>query len=64
MTFAALLPTLERMLPIMLYALYMLTAVRLCRYSWWIEKGAPNPFLPRSLAIAVARVDRRILRAA
>jgi hypothetical protein len=56
-TIINLLPVLERLTPFMLFALYLLTAVRICRYSSWIDASAPNPFLPRSLQVVAARVD-------
>lgn len=55
MTIINLLPGFERLIPFALFALYLLTSVRICRYRSWIEAGAPNPFLPRSLKVAVAR---------
>lgn len=55
MTLFNLLPGFERLIPLALFALYLLTAVRICRYSSWVEAGAPNPFLPRSLKPVVAR---------
>ena len=48
----------ERALPLILFALYMVTAIRVCRYSAWCDAGAPNPFLPRSLRPVVLRVQR------
>lgn len=59
MTIINLLPVLERLTPFMLFALYLLTAVRICRYSSWVDAGAPNPFLPRSLQAVAAKVDVR-----
>ena len=59
MTLINLLPVLERLTPFMLFALYLLTAVRICRYSSWVDAGAPNPFLPRSLQSVAAKVDVR-----
>lgn len=50
-------PGFERLIPFMLFALYLLTAVRLCRYSSWIDAGAPNPFLPRRIQIAVTQSE-------
>lgn len=47
----------ERLAPFMLFALYLVTAVRICRYSSWVAAGEPNPFLPRRLALAVAHLD-------
>lgn len=57
MTLINLLPGFERLIPFMLFALYLFTSVRICRYSSWVEAGAPNPFLPRSLKKAVARSE-------
>lgn len=37
----------ERALTVLLFVLYLITSVRLCRYSTWRNNGAPNPFLPR-----------------
>lgn len=55
-------PGFERLIPFMLFALYMITAFRLCRYSSWMAAGAPNPFLPRQIKAAVSRseIDRLI----
>ena len=55
-------PGFERLIPFMLFALYLITAVRLCRYSSWMAAGAPNPFLPRQIKAAVSRseIDRLI----
>lgn len=58
-TMINLFPALERLIPFVLFALYLLTAVRICRYSSWVDAGSPNPFLPRGLAMAVARIDTR-----
>ena len=55
MTVISVLPGLERLIPFLLFALYLLTAVRVCRYSSWVAAGAPNPFLPRTLKLAVTR---------
>lgn len=57
MTIINLLPGFERLIPFTLFALYLLTAVRICRYSSWVEAGAPNPFLPRGLKLAAARSE-------
>ncbi|MDH5622521.1 MAG: hypothetical protein OEY74_10605 [Gammaproteobacteria bacterium] len=48
----------ERAVPLYLFALYMVTSVRICRYSAWRKAGAPNPFLPRSLRPIVDRHQR------
>lgn len=62
MTIINMFPILERAFPLMLFALYLLTAVRICRYSSWVAAGEPNPFLPRRLALAIARIEtRRVL---
>jgi hypothetical protein len=42
-------PLTERAFTYVLFALFVVTSVRLCRYSSWIARGAPNPFLPRVL---------------
>ena len=34
---------------LLLFTLYLITAVKVCRYSSWMQAGAPNPFLPRRL---------------
>ena len=49
MTMVPLAIALERIMPLMLFALYLITSVRLCRYAHWRSEGAPNPFLPRRL---------------
>lgn len=50
-------PGFERFIPFALFALYMITACRLCRYSSWVVAGAPNPFLPRQIRAAVTRSE-------
>lgn len=55
MTWLTAYPGTERMVPFLLFALYLITAVRICRYSSWIREGAPNPFLPRHLSQAVSK---------
>lgn len=55
MTIISMFPSFERLIPFALFALYLMTAVRICRYSSWVAAGAPNPFLPRALKIAVTR---------
>lgn len=54
----------ERAMPVMLFAMYLVTAFRICRYSSWRAAGAPNPFLPRRVGIAVAKYERRMRFAA
>lgn len=49
----------ERALPFLLFALYLITSVKICRYTAWRAKGAPNPFLPRGLKSAVRDFERR-----
>lgn len=49
----------ERAMPFLLFALYLITSVRLCRYAVWREAGAPNPFLPRRLKVAVRDFEKR-----
>jgi hypothetical protein len=61
-TLINLLPGFERLIPFLLFALYLLTAVRVCRYSSWVRAGAPNPFLPRSLEMIL--IDARVRRIA
>jgi hypothetical protein len=39
----------QRVLLFLLFLMYIITAVRLCRYSSWRRNGAPNPFLPRRM---------------
>ena len=60
MTIFQLLPWAERLLPLMLFSLYLMTAFRICRYSSWKDAGSPNPFLPRRLKVAVARAELRM----
>ena len=50
----------ERAIKIMLFALYVITAVRICRYSRWINEGAPNPFLPKSLQARLVDAEPRL----
>lgn len=59
MTLINLLPGFERLIPFLCFALYLLTAVRICRYSSWVQAGAPNPFLPRGLEKALVRIETR-----
>lgn len=42
-------PMAHQGLLLLLFVLYLITAVRLCRYSRWRNEGAPNPFLPRRI---------------
>lgn len=49
----------ERVLPLLLFALYLITAVRVCRYSSWLDAGAPNPFLPAPLKVAARNFELR-----
>jgi hypothetical protein len=53
----------ERTMPLFLFALYLLTAFRVTRYGTWLAAGAPNPFLPRKLKVAVAGYEKRLRRA-
>ena len=62
MTIINLLPGLERLIPLLMFALYLLTAVRICRYSSWVQAGEPNPFLPRGLKMVLVEVDTRVRR--
>lgn len=64
MTLINLLPGFERLIPFLLFALYLLTAVRVCRYSSWVRAGAPNPFLPRNLETILLGTDTRNRRIA
>lgn len=50
-------PMTERTLPFVLFALFVVTSVRLCRYSSWVASGAPNPFLPRALVKFIRRCE-------
>jgi len=50
----------ERAMPLVLFALYLLTSVQLCSYAGWRQSGAPNPFLPRRIKLAVARFERHM----
>lgn len=54
----------ERLVPFVLFMLYLVTAVRICRYSAWIHAGAPNPFLPQRLRRAATRREIATLVAA
>lgn len=49
----------ERTLPFVLFTLYVITAVRPCRYSSWRSEGAPNPFLPRRIKALLRRHAKR-----
>ena len=49
MTWLTKFPGREQALSMCLYTLYMITAVRICRYASWQKSGAPNPFLPRRI---------------
>lgn len=51
----------ERVIPFALFALYLVTAVRICRYSSWVRAGAPNPFLPRRIKQSASHRDIRAL---
>lgn len=51
---------LERATPLLLFALYIITSVRVCRYAQWQAQGAPNPFLPRRLKPLVRDVELRL----
>lgn len=62
MTIINLLPGLERLIPLLMFALYLLTAVRICRYSSWVQAGEPNPFLPRGLKMVLVEADTRVRR--
>ena len=62
MTIINLLPGLERLIPLLIFALYLLTAVRICRYSSWVQAGEPNPFLPRGLKMVLVEADTRVRR--
>lgn len=64
MTLINLLPGFERLIPFLMFALYLLTAVRICRYSSWVEAGEPNPFLPRSLQMVLVEAETRARRVA
>ena len=54
----------ERVIPFALFALYLITAVKVCSYSSWVRAGAPNPFLPRKIkrSLGCYRI-REIIRA-
>ena len=43
----------EKVILFGLFTMYLLTSVQICRYSSWINAGAPNPFLPRRARQAV-----------
>ena len=51
---------LERLTPFLLFAIYVVTSVRICRYGHWYAQGAPNPFLPRRLKPFVRDVELRL----
>ncbi|MEM8804077.1 MAG: hypothetical protein AAGF55_16245 [Pseudomonadota bacterium] len=51
---------LERATPLLLFALYVITSVRVCRYAQWHAQGAPNPFMPRRLKPLVRDVELRL----
>jgi len=50
-------PGLERLVPYLFFLLYLITSVQICRYSRWIDSGAPNPFLPRRIDAVASRKD-------
>ncbi|AZQ66833.1 hypothetical protein EF888_06575 [Silicimonas algicola] len=50
---------LERVLGFGLFALYLVTSIRLCRYSTWRRAGSPNPFLPPTMKVALAAYERQ-----
>ena len=50
---------LERLMPLILFSLYMITSVQVCRYAQWRAAGAPNPFLPRGLQPFVRDFENR-----
>lgn len=52
-------PIAERTLTVFLYALYMITSLRLLGFSSWCESGAPNPFLPRRVKYRLHTYARR-----
>ncbi|MEO9826172.1 MAG: hypothetical protein ABJF50_17360 [Paracoccaceae bacterium] len=53
------LPLVEQALTVLLFVLYLVTAVRLCRYSSWRARGAPNPFLPRRAKMMLRAYAKR-----
>ncbi len=55
-------PGLERALTLVMFALYMITSIKLCRYSSWVAAGEPNPFLPgHRETISTRRVVTRVM---
>lgn len=48
----------NRAVPWYLFALYMFTSFKICRYASWRAAGAPNPFLSREMKNLVARRER------
>jgi hypothetical protein len=47
-------------MPLILFALYLLTSVQVCSYTAWRRSGAPNPFLPRRIKLAVSRFETNL----
>lgn len=60
MTIMPMLMAMERVLPFVLFTLYLVTAVRVCTFSAWQTAGAPNPFLPRSLKPVARGYEKRL----
>ena len=52
-------PIAENTLTVCLYAAYMLTSLHLCSYSNWCARGAPNPFLPRTVKYKLRAYAKR-----
>lgn len=51
---------LERAMPFLLFSLYLVTSVQVCRYANWRAAGAPNPFLPRRLKPYIRDFENRL----
>ncbi len=51
---------LERAMPHILFAMYLITSFQICRYANWRDAGAPNPFLPRRVKVAVREIENRM----
>lgn len=60
MTFISFAILMERATPLLLFLLYVVTSVRICRYAQWHAQGAPNPFLPRTLKPLVRDTELRL----
>ena len=50
----------DKAITLLFFALYLITAFRICRYSHWIEAGAPNPFLPQTVKQLLGPQETRL----